>query len=46
VVLQFYSQQPAAERNSQPGKAKSKKPVIHITVPLKEGVQLWETENA
>ncbi|XP_021930528.1 eukaryotic translation initiation factor 4 gamma 3-like isoform X4 [Zootermopsis nevadensis] len=38
--------QPLAKRNSQQGKAKSNKPVIHVTLSLKEDVQLRETENA
>jgi translation initiation factor 4G len=46
VLLQFYLQQPVAKRNSQQGKAKSNKPVIHMTLSLKEDVQLRETENA
>jgi hypothetical protein len=46
VLLQFHPQQPAAERNIQPGRDKSSKPVIHITIPLKEEVQLHVTENA
>jgi hypothetical protein len=46
VLLQFYSQQSAAERSIQPGKAKSSKLVIHIRIPLEEDVQLQKTENA
>jgi hypothetical protein len=46
MLLQFYPQQPAADRNIQPGKAKSNKPVIHISIPPKEEVQLCITENA
>jgi hypothetical protein len=39
-------QQPVAKRNSQQGKAKVNKPVIHMTLSLKEDVKLRETENA
>jgi translation initiation factor 4G len=35
-----------AKRNSQQGKAKTNKPVIHMTLSLKEDVKLRETENA
>jgi translation initiation factor 4G len=38
--------QPVAKRNSQQGKAKTNKPVIHMTLSLKEDVKLRETENA
>lgn len=38
--------QPVAKRNSQQGKAKVNKPVIHMTLSLKEDVKLRETENA
>jgi translation initiation factor 4G len=39
-------QQPVAKRNSQQGKAKGNKPVIHMSLSLKEDVKLRETENA
>ncbi|PNF16446.1 hypothetical protein B7P43_G10313 [Cryptotermes secundus] len=40
------SRGPVAKRNSQQGKAKPNKPVIHMTLSLKEDVKLRETENA
>jgi hypothetical protein len=46
MLLQFYPQQPAAERIIQSGKAKSNKHIIHISIPLKEEVQLCIRENA
>lgn len=40
------SRGPVAKRNSQQGKAKTNKPVIHMTLSLKEDVKLREAENA
>jgi translation initiation factor 4G len=42
----LHHEQPVAKRNSQQGKAKTNKPVIHMTLSLKEDVKLRETENA
>jgi translation initiation factor 4G len=46
VLSCLFREQPVAKRNSQQGKAKPNKPVIHVTLSLKEDVKLRETENA
>lgn len=46
MMFSLYHEQPVAKRNSQQGKAKPNKPVIHMTLSLKEDVKLRETENA
>jgi translation initiation factor 4G len=46
VLPSYCVQQPVTKRNSQQGKVKGSKPVIHMTLSLKEDVKLRETENA